>query len=95
MLHGALDLVLRLERHSQRLELVAKLWRPEMTTPDSQFRRMVQKGTTWKDEHGAFRVIVVAEGYAMCRRKYCGPFLRHVGEFAKYIQLTRAEARNE
>lgn len=51
----------------------------------------VKRGQWWRDEIDQFRVIVVAEGYAMCRRKGCGPFLRHVKEFSKYTQLFRSE----
>ena len=40
----------------------------------------VKRGQHRRDTHGTYRVMVVAEGYAMVRRKGCAPFLRRVKE---------------
>lgn len=42
----------------------------------------VRKGQWWRELSGAeFRVMSVAENYAMCRRKGCLPFVKRVNTF--------------
>lgn len=50
-----------------------------------------EKRTWWRDAHGCFRVIVVAEGWAMCRRKGSAPFLLHIREFESLTRVRDAE----
>lgn len=50
-----------------------------------------EKRTWWRDAHGCFQVIVVAEGWAMCRRKGCAPFLLHIREFESLTRVRDAE----
>lgn len=33
-------------------------------------------GMVFKDKHGEFRVMARADGYAMCRRPRCSPFVK-------------------
>jgi hypothetical protein len=42
----------------------------------------VKPGARFRDEVGEFRVMAVAEGWAMCRRKGCSPFVRSVRDIA-------------
>ncbi len=32
-------------------------------------------GDSWKDAHGLTRIMAIADGYAMCRRRGCMPFV--------------------
>lgn len=38
------------------------------------------RGDHYMDEHGIYFVMAVADGYAMCRRKGCFPFIKKVKE---------------
>lgn len=40
-------------------------------------------GQVWKDEMGEVRIMAVAEGYVMARRKGCAPFLENIVGFRK------------
>ncbi len=45
--------------------------------------REIEPGYTWSDDLGPMRVIAVAEGYALCRRQGCLPFVRAVSDLKK------------
>jgi hypothetical protein len=43
-------------------------------------RTAIEPGYTWHDAHGPMRVIAIADGYAMCRRPGCIPFVRSIAD---------------
>lgn len=49
------------------------------------------RGQHWQDEVGAVRVMAVVEGYAVARRKGCGPFLMSSREFTVSFWLSAAQ----
>lgn len=47
-------------------------------------------GARFRDDYGPIRVIAVCEGYAMCRRPRCVPFVRTVKEVADAMESNAA-----
>jgi hypothetical protein len=48
----------------------------------------VRKGQWWRSVTGfEFRVMAVSEGYVLCRRKGCVPFVTKVKDFTLFKQL--------
>jgi hypothetical protein len=45
----------------------------------------IEPGYMWRDEHGPMRVMAVVDGYAMCRRPGCMPFVRAVSDFRREL----------
>lgn len=43
----------------------------------------IRAGYTWEGEYGPIVVMAVADGYAMCRRPGCIPFIRTVKEIER------------
>ena len=40
-------------------------------------------GDDWKDAHGLIRIMAIADGYAMCRRRGCMPFVVYLKNIPK------------
>lgn len=55
----------------------------------------VRKGQYWRDSNGTFRVMAVAENYAMVRRHGCMPFVIQVKKFAELQRLYVAEKESK
>lgn len=49
----------------------------------ARFVSDVKRGQHWRDRNGHYRVMAVAEGYAMIRRKGCAPFVRSAKEIER------------
>lgn len=69
--------------YPRRCESCARQYERFKANPQSAHHektRMVRPNQEWTDANGHYRVMAVAEKYAMCRRKGAVPFIRHVNE---------------
>lgn len=67
---------------SSLTNVARSLFRGLVPVPERTEKTAVKAGDRFSDEHGNMRVMAVAQGYAMCRRTGCTPFVRTVAEVA-------------